>query len=59
MQRVHAEFTKALRAPENHARIQDLGAEVVMSSPAEFAALLRSEHERLGKLIRERGINAN
>jgi len=59
VQRVRAEFTKAVRVPENQARIQDLGAEVVMSSPEEFGALLRSEHERLGKLIRERGISAN
>jgi tripartite-type tricarboxylate transporter receptor subunit TctC len=59
VQRLHAEFAKAAAAPENAARIHELGAEVVMSSPAEFAALLRSEHERLGKLIRERGINAN
>jgi tripartite-type tricarboxylate transporter receptor subunit TctC len=59
VQRLHAEFAKAARAPENEARIHELGAEVVMSSPAEFAALLRSEHERLGKLIRERNISAN
>lgn len=59
VQRLHAEFAKAARAPENEARIHQLGAEVVMSSPAEFAALLRSEHERLGKLIRERNISAN
>lgn len=59
VQRLHAEFGKAARAPENLARIEQLGAEVVMSSPAEFAALLRSEHERLGRLIRERNISAN
>jgi tripartite-type tricarboxylate transporter receptor subunit TctC len=59
VQRVHAEFAKAARAPENQARIQDLGAEVVMSSPEEFSGLLRSEYERLGNVIRERGISAN
>jgi tripartite-type tricarboxylate transporter receptor subunit TctC len=59
VQRLHAEFAKAARAPENEARIHELGAEVVMSSPAEFAALLRSEHERLGRVIRERSISAN
>jgi tripartite-type tricarboxylate transporter receptor subunit TctC len=59
VQRLHAEFAKAARAPENEARIHELGAEVVMSSPAEFAALLRSEHERLGRVIRERNISAN
>src|SRR2546428_466564 len=59
VQRLHAEFARAAHAPENQARIHELGAEVVMSSPAEFAALLRSEHERLGKLIRDRSISAN
>jgi tripartite-type tricarboxylate transporter receptor subunit TctC len=59
VQRLHTEYARAARAPENEARIQELGAEVVMSSPAEFAALLRSEHERLGRLIRERNISAN
>jgi tripartite-type tricarboxylate transporter receptor subunit TctC len=59
VQRVHAEFANAARAPENEKRIHDTGAEVVMSSPEEFSALIRSEHERLGKLIRERGISAN
>ena len=59
VQRLHAEFNKSARAPENEARIRNLGAEVVMSSPAEFAALLRAEHDRLGKLIRERRISAD
>lgn len=59
VQRLHAEFSKAVHAPDNEARVRQLGAEVVMSSPAEFAALLRAEHERLGKIIRERKISAN
>ena len=59
VQRLHAEFARAIRAPEVEARFRDLGAETVMNSPAEFAAQLRSEHERLGKLIRERKISAD
>jgi tripartite-type tricarboxylate transporter receptor subunit TctC len=59
VQRLHTEYARAARAPENEARIHELGAEVVMSSPAEFAALLRFEHERLGRLIRDRNITAN
>lgn len=51
--RLHAEFSKAARAPEVLARFRDLGAEVVMNPTAEFAAFFRSEYERLGKLIRE------
>ncbi|MDO8595935.1 MAG: tripartite tricarboxylate transporter substrate binding protein [Sulfuricaulis sp.] len=57
--RLHAEFSKAARAPEVQARFQDLGAEVVMNPTAEFTAFLRSEHERLGKLIRENKITVD
>ena len=59
LQRLHAESAKALRAPEVRTRFGELGAEIVMNSPAEFAALLRAENERLGKLIRERRISAD
>ena len=57
--RLHAEFTRAARAPEVQARFHELGAEAVMSPTAEFAAFLRSEYERLGKLIRENKITAD
>ena len=57
--RLHAEFTRAARAPEVQTRFQQLGAEVVMNPTAEFTPFLRSEHERLGKLIRENKITAD
>jgi len=57
--RLHAEFTRAARAPEVQARFQELGVETVMNPTAEFTAFLRSEHERLGKLIRENKITAD
>ena len=56
VQRLHAEFAKAVRAPEVQARFQELGAETVMNPSVEFAAFLRVESERLGNLIRERKI---
>lgn len=59
VQRLHAEHAKAARSPEVMSRLRDLGAEVVASSPAEFSALLRTESERLGKLIREQRITAD
>ena len=40
-------------------RLQDLSAEPVMNTPDQFAAFLKTESERLGRLIRERGISAN
>ena len=56
VQRLHAEFSRAVRAPEVQVRFQELGAETVMNTSVEFAAFLRAESERLGKLIRERKI---
>jgi len=59
VQRIHAEYSRAVRTPEVQARFHDLGAESVMNSPAEFGAFLRAETERLGKLIRERKISSD
>ena len=56
--RIHSEFSKALKSPEVVARLQELSAEPVMNSQAEFAAFLRNEGETLGKLIKQRGITA-
>ena len=59
VQRLHEEFSQTLKDPEVLKRLQDLSAEPVMSSPDQFAAFLKTESERLGQLIRERGISAN
>ena len=37
-------------------RIFDIGAEVISSSPTEFAAYLKSDMARWGKLIKDKGI---
>ena len=46
-------------AAEMLARLGTLGAEPVMSSPSDFTAYLKNESDRLGKVIRERGISAD
>jgi tripartite-type tricarboxylate transporter receptor subunit TctC len=56
--RISTEFAKAMKAPEVAARWRELGAEPVMSSQADFTALVRRENETLGKLIRARNITA-
>ena len=45
-----------IATPELKDQLARLGAEPVGSSPLEFAAFMQSEHERWGKIIRERGI---
>lgn len=54
--RVSAEFARALKQPDVLARLEELSAEPVMSSQADFGSFLRKEHAFLGKLIAERQI---
>jgi tripartite-type tricarboxylate transporter receptor subunit TctC len=56
--RLTTEFAKALKAPEVLARLNELRAEPVMSSQAEFTSLIRKDYDVLGKLIRDRNIKA-
>jgi tripartite-type tricarboxylate transporter receptor subunit TctC len=54
--RLNAEFAKAVRAPDFVKQMADLGFTAVGSSQAEFAAFVRAEYEKYGRVIRERGI---
>lgn len=59
VERLRAEIHKALADPEVKERLAGLGAVVAPTTPQELGALVRAEHERYGKLIREAGIKAN
>ena len=56
--RIHGEFAKALKTGEVLSRLSDLNAEPVMSTQEDFAAYLHRESEKLGRLIKARGITA-
>ena len=56
VRRLHLETVKALALPDLHAKLADLGMEVVGSSPAAFAAVIESEIPKWAKVIRESGI---
>jgi tripartite-type tricarboxylate transporter receptor subunit TctC len=56
--KVHAETAKALSDPALRARLEERGFELTVTTPEEFAALLRSEIPRLAEVIRSRGIKA-
>ena len=58
-ERLHMEHAKAGRSPEVQSRFRELGAEIVMNTPAEFSTSLRAESARIGKLIQERRIVAD
>ena len=53
--RLHAEFTKALAAPDVRARMTALGAEPVGNTPEQFAAYIRAEAEKYARVIKASG----
>jgi tripartite-type tricarboxylate transporter receptor subunit TctC len=59
IEKLNAEIHKALADPEVKDRLANLGAEVSPGTPQELAALVRSEYERYGKVIREAKIKVN
>ena len=58
VERLNQEALRTIRSPEIQARFSELGAVAAPTTPSEYAAYLRRESERWGKLIRERAIQA-
>jgi tripartite-type tricarboxylate transporter receptor subunit TctC len=56
--RLHSELTKILHSAEVRQELAALGAEPVGDTPEEFAAFLRAETARWGKIIQEKGIRS-
>jgi tripartite-type tricarboxylate transporter receptor subunit TctC len=53
--RLHAEFTKALAAPDVREKMLNLGAEPVGSTPEQFAAYVKAEAAKYAKLVKASG----
>jgi tripartite-type tricarboxylate transporter receptor subunit TctC len=56
--RLNGEINRILVLPEVKKKMADIGVEVVNAAPDEFAATLRADADKWGKLIRELGIKA-
>jgi tripartite-type tricarboxylate transporter receptor subunit TctC len=54
--RLHGQIARAAATEEARARFAAMGADVVASTPAEFARFARAEYERFGRLIRDADI---
>jgi len=54
--RLNQAIVAALRADDVRGKLDPAGLEVVGSTPAEFASVVRSDLARRGELIRSRGI---
>ncbi len=53
--RLNAEFNKALQSPELRKKLGDEGADVAGGTPEQFAALIKDEIPRWGKVVKESG----
>jgi len=58
VQKLHAETVNALAAADVRQKLENLGAEVIASTPEEFTALQNSEIAKWAKLVKETGIKA-
>ena len=56
--RLHQELTKVLQQPEVKSRLESEGAEIFATTPERSAAVIRSEIERSGKIIKRLGLQA-
>jgi tripartite-type tricarboxylate transporter receptor subunit TctC len=56
IERINREFAKTVNAPDMRERLLAAGVEPAMSSPEAFAAFLRKETDRLGKLLKDSGV---
>ncbi len=57
--RLNQEIARVLNKPEVKERHFSIGVETVASSPEEFAALIRRDIDRWGKVIKDAGIRVN
>jgi tripartite-type tricarboxylate transporter receptor subunit TctC len=55
VQRLNAEFNKALQAKDLSLKYQEQGARVLTSSPEEFAKLIHDDRVRWGKIVKDSG----
>lgn len=57
--RLNAEFNKAIQSQDVKDRLAKLGAEPVGGTPAQFAAMVKKDSARWGKLIKDRKIQVD
>ena len=56
IQRLNGELVRILKLPDVRERMTGLGADIVASSPAEFAAYLQEEIAKWGKVAKQAGV---
>ncbi len=56
LERLNKALVAVIRKPEMRAQFEALGLDLTGTTPAEFAAIVRSDHEAWGRIIRQTGI---
>ena len=59
IRRLNQEIVRAMNLPETKERLFGVGEEIIASSPEQFAATIKTDIARLGKLIKDAGIKAD
>jgi tripartite-type tricarboxylate transporter receptor subunit TctC len=59
VKRLHSEAARIMAQPDVSKKIADMGADVVANTPQQFAAYIKSEVARWGKVIRDANIVVN
>ena len=59
VRKLHLATVNALAQPDLHARLADLGMDVIGNSPDEFAATIKSDIPKWAKVVKEAGIKAD
>ena len=57
--RLHGEIARILNLPEIRGRLMKEGADIVASTPAEFAAFLKTEMEKSARIVKAAGMTAS
>ncbi len=57
--KLNASMHQALKSPEVAKRVANLGQTISLSTPEEFGALIRAEHERWGRVVKASGAKAD
>jgi len=58
VEQLNRESVRVLKSPEVKERLFNAGAEVVANSPREFAAYMKTDMQKMGKVIKDAGIRA-
>ena len=59
VRRLHSEAVRIMALPDVNKRMTELGADVIANTPQQFAAFIKNEVTRWGKVIKDANIPAN